>query len=176
MLVLAGHDGAIERLRKPADLRFQHPAISEFEKTDSFRRCAREHRTERGEQPAYDKRCECRGARRRAIERTSKSVAESARRIEAMRVRDSLPFLAMLDVAECESETACPLVCVECDAMVTKEPSPDFERIEVGSSQVFILPATGRLLLDASQQVLEPQGRSSRGLHRPATLAWAIAR
>jgi hypothetical protein len=175
VLVLARHDSAIEPLCKTVDLGFQHATIGEFEKADSFRSSTGEHRPEGREKPTDDQRSQCGGARRCAIERTSERIAEPAGGIEAVSVADSLPFLPAPDVAECESKPACALVCVEGDAVVSKEPSPDFEWIEVGLSQVLILPAACGLLLYSCKKSLKPRWRSAQGLHRTAAFAGAIA-
>jgi hypothetical protein len=82
----------------------------------------------------------------------------------------------MADMAERESEAACALVRVESDAVMAKEPAADLEWIEVGLPEVFILPSTRGILLDAGQELIEPRRWSSRRLHRPATLAGTIAR
>src|SRR5437867_737275 len=137
--------------------------------------CACDHWTERREESSHNERRKHCGTRRRAIECALKRVTESTRRIKTMHVTDALPFFPMTNVAERESESTRALVRVERDAVIAKEPTTDFQWIEILASEIFVLPSTSWLLFDARQEWLEPRWCLASRLHRSATLARAIS-
>ena len=84
---------------------------------------------------------------------------KAAGRIEAVSVPDSFPFFAMTNVSEREAQAACALISVERDSVMAQEPASHPERIEIRTTKIFVLPTPCRLLLDASEKLLEPLRR-----------------
>jgi hypothetical protein len=90
-------------------------------------------------------------------------------------VADAFPLLALPDSAQCEAESACALVSLKGESVVTQKPSSYARRVEIDRTQVSVLPPPGRIFLDARDETLDPRWRSTAWLERMTTQARAIA-
>lgn len=68
-----------------------------------------------------------------------------------MHVRNTLPFFTVTDMSQSEAKPASSLVRMERDAMMSEEPAANLERIEVGTSEILVLPPASRLLFNAHE-------------------------
>jgi len=175
VLVLAGNNGTFEPIAQPVDLRLQHAPVSKFEEADPFGSRAGQHWTKRSEQPAQYEWRQRFATLWCAIERLRESLMKSTGRIKAVGIPNAFPLFTVANVSEGETKTTRALVCVERDAVMSQEPPAHATRIELCASQILILPASGGILLDSREQLLEPLRWLARWLHRTTTLARAIS-
>ncbi len=175
MLVLSRHNSAVEPFLQATDLCFQHAAIGKLEKTNPFRGRASDHWSKRSQEPRDDKWRERITPRGCPVERSRERIAETAGGVEAVRVPDSFPLFTVPNVSKREPQAPSSLISVERDAVMAKEPATHATGVELGTTQILVLPTPSWLSFDASKKLLEPLGWLPRRLHRATPLAGTIA-
>lgn len=172
---VAGERAGVESFLQAVELRFEHPAIGEFEQADPLLRRAGQHRPQGGQQATDVDHLLLITSGGRVAHRFFKTLAEPAQRFVAA-VEGSVGYRGfVLQLAEGLVDPPHPQVGGEAHAVQLLKPAADADRVEAPFPQVFSGEAEGGVLIDFFNQRLQPVGGGAEGDERATDLAFPVA-
>src|SRR5262245_2177003 len=171
MFVFAGHDGTTEPLAQGFELRLEHAAIAELQKTCTFGGRPEDDRSERGFNEFRPHAVSLPGIAGGFAVGAPKRIPEPAVRVESVTENDVVQGMSLPNPLQCRAESPAPAVGLKGHVVMALEIPPGPRRVDAHAPNLGVANTGFGILVHELQELSHPLGGPPIGVERAAALA-----